>query len=139
MEYFELELGDVFQFHGIMKGVNLKFAIDNEGRTNLLAFVMNDWRSSIQTDLELLLKTSKDDIEIIEKAPFIPKLNEMYFHVDNDGDVSCCVYQDMLFDILNFKLRNCFKTEEKAEKNKKRILNILKSDKMLVEIQTPYR
>lgn len=135
MRYFNLELGDTFRFHGILDGTIMKFVIDKEGRTILNSLKGGTWVTLIKIDLDLFLKINSADVEIVEKAPFIPAMNEAYYYIDGRyGDVNSTNYSEFHFDILNVKLRNCFKSREQAEQNREKLIAILKSMKKLVEV-----
>lgn len=52
----------------------------------------------------------------IQKRPWRPKGNEMYWFVESDGDVCCsCFYKDNVDDLALLNMGNCFPTEEAAE------------------------
>ena len=63
--------------------------------------------------------------EIITK-PFIPKKDEKYYFIYNDGSVSRAINDFHAFDYALINMGNCFKTEELAEVNKGKIIEKFK-------------
>lgn len=71
------------------------------------------------------LATSKCEVK---KLPWKPKYCETYFYIDKTGKVVEHLSTNELFDIMCFKLGNFFKTKEEAEKNKDKIIKMLKEN-----------
>lgn len=73
-------------------------------------------------------------LEVAHK-PWKPKYNEKFYIIVSDSHIDSFMWENSIDDILNYKIGNCFKTEEEAKQNKEKILYILNSDKMLVEVE----
>lgn len=58
----------------------------------------------------------------IIKRPFIPKEEERYFYIDEDGDIRPSSNDLDAFDFALIAFGNCFRTKEEAERNKEAIL-----------------
>ena len=67
--------------------------------------------------------------ELIEKLPYKPTNYKDYYYIDRSGkssfSVCCKMWNNTLFDMLNYKAGNTFKTDKICYKNK---------DKMAKEI-----
>lgn len=60
----------------------------------------------------------------VEKLPWKPNINERYYYVEESG-IFNYGWTNEIFDIMCFKLGNCFKTEEEAKQNIDKIMNML--------------
>lgn len=65
-------------------------------------------------------------IYTIEKTPFRPKEYEQYYYVGETGVICAIIWRSTSFDYYRFNARNCFRTEEEAERNKERIVKEMK-------------
>lgn len=72
---------------------------------------------------------------VLAVKPWKPAEGERYYFIDINAVIICTCFSQKIsiLDRLNYKIGNCFKTEVEAKRNKERILNIINSDKMLVE------
>ena len=62
----------------------------------------------------------------IEKMPWKPKNNDIYWYINIDGDLYRTMFLcDNEYDLMFYKSGNCFKSKEDAERNRKRILKEL--------------
>jgi len=62
----------------------------------------------------------------IEKAPWKPKYNDIYWYINIDGDVYRTMFVcDNEYDLMFYKNGNCFKSKEDAERSRERILKDL--------------
>lgn len=67
----------------------------------------------------------------IDKLPWKPKEEEMYWNTGVNGGLRHdCFNSLFLSSRLNYKVGNCFKTQEEAEKNKDKIIAMLNSDEV---------
>lgn len=55
-------------------------------------------------------------VHIIIKKPWKPKYNEMYYYVDKSGEICSECWNNDVIDWNTYKLRNCYKYREYAEK-----------------------
>lgn len=89
------------------------------------------------------IKECKDEIkwqkiylnyaEVI-KLPWKPKKEEGYYFIDFNRMIEKVYFaDDSLFDLLNYKVGNCFRPKEEAEKNKLKIYEMLNKEGVLHE------
>ena len=77
-----------------------------------------------------------DEIKAIKVKPKFPKENTKYYCIiPNDYNCSRVYsrtfYKCSLYDAINFKIGNFFLSEEEAEQNKEKIMEIMKSPERL--------
>ena len=59
------------------------------------------------------------------KKPWEPIFNEEYFYFDTDYTIFSHSWEGDLFDLANWQIGNCFKSEEEAKENKDRVFGLL--------------
>ena len=67
----------------------------------------------------------------IEHKPWKPNNGDLYFFVDANGISDYEKYFNDSFDIMCYKLGNCYKTTAEAEKNKQKWIDFYSSDEVL--------
>ena len=67
----------------------------------------------------------------IKRKPWKPKLDEEYYYVDETGYACSDPWVDSAFDFVFYKIGNCYKTKEDAEKDKNKWIEFYKSDEVL--------
>jgi len=67
----------------------------------------------------------------IKRRFWKPKNHDKYHFVDVTGLQEIAYFSDeYITDVINYKLGNCFRTEEELSDNKESILSLLKSDEI---------
>ena len=64
----------------------------------------------------------------VEKIPWKPKIGDTCYFVNynkRQPNISRMIWEEYTFELMCFKLGNCFKTEEEAEANKEKIIKML--------------
>lgn len=86
----------------------------------------------------LLVSILTDDNIKIKKKPFIPKVKDVYWFVDNYGDVHHTYICDAVggipvHDLCMIKLGNCYRSREEAERHKAYWKTVLNSDRWTID------
>lgn len=122
-----VELGEKFTIED-SDGEIMGTAVIEESGFKLLEYNVNYTNSWFQYTLENLL-TGK---YAIKRKPWKPNKYGCYFFVDTDG---CTIKEewsdDCITDVLCYKLGNCYRTYEEAEKNKDKWVAFYASDEVL--------
>ena len=97
------------------------------------------WESptSVKSRNLLVSILTDDNIKIVKK-PFIPKVKDVYWFVDNYGDVRHTYICDAVggipvHDLCMIKLGNCNRSREEAERHKTYWKTVLNSDKWTID------
>lgn len=67
----------------------------------------------------------------IKHKPWKPKMNDMYWFVCTDKSVVWREFERCPLDIYNYKLGNCYRTEEAAIANRDKWISFYTSDEVL--------
>ena len=67
----------------------------------------------------------------IKRKPWKPSLDEEYYYVDETGYACSDPWVDSALDFVFYKIGNCYKTKEDAEKDKDKWIKFYESDKVL--------
>lgn len=82
------------------------------------------WLSEPTSTYEYILS---GDYKVVPK-PLKPKKGETYWYYIDAKRVDWTYWNSKLFDLLNWKMGNCFRTEEEAETKGKEIVGQLKKE-----------
>ena len=67
----------------------------------------------------------------IKRKPWKPNIDDMYYYVDELGCICFDPWVNDALDLMFYKLGNCYKTKEDAEKDKDKWIAFYKSDEVL--------
>ncbi len=67
----------------------------------------------------------------IKRKPWKPIINDIYYFVRSDGDVSSAQWINNVWDSSIYKLGNCYRTREEAEANRDKWIAFYASDEVL--------
>lgn len=67
----------------------------------------------------------------IKRKPWKPKKDEIYFSIHQCGAIVSIHWNNSWVDIFNYKLGNCYRTEEEAESNRDKWVTFYASDEVL--------
>lgn len=67
----------------------------------------------------------------IKRKPCKPKINDVYYFIDEDGFIFDDSWDDSYMDIVLYKLGNCYRTQEEAERNRQKWIDFYASDEVL--------
>jgi len=117
--------------------VNEKFTI--KGYPGYFFFTDNvfRWKRDItksgDTAQQVFLNLILDVLEVV-KTPWKPKDGDRFYYVTCSGMIESAEWLDVSTACLQcYKVGNCFRAKKEAEKNKKRILEMLKKEGVLHE------
>ena len=68
---------------------------------------------------------------VIKRKPWKPNLDDEYYYVDECGYVCSDPWVNSVLDFVFYKIGNCYKTKEEAEKNKDQWIAFYASDEVL--------
>jgi len=68
---------------------------------------------------------------MVKRKPWKPMYDELYYFIDEKGEIYTDTWDDTCFDIIFYKTGNCYKTCEEAEKNKDKWLKFYRSEEVL--------
>lgn len=68
---------------------------------------------------------------IIKRKPWKPNLDDEYYYVDEYGYACSDPWVNFALDFVFYKIGNCYKTKEEAEKNKDKWIAFYASDEVL--------
>ena len=91
--------------------------------TNMVALVPH---SSIQVFEWILC-----GLATIKRKPWKPKEGEAFWHVGICGEPVLGTFQSSTYEVNYYKLGNCYRTHEEAEKNSPKWLSFYASDEVL--------
>ena len=121
-----------------MLGVELgeEFEIDYSGSDVILSAKVTDtgFRIINSNSLEfsgLFLNLLLSGQLKIKRKPWKPIINDTYYFVRSDGDVSSAQWINNVWDNSIYKLGNCYRTEEEAESNRDKWIAFYASDEVL--------
>lgn len=86
--------------------------------------IHENWENDDHYALSEILSGKKE----IVKIPWKPKKGETYWYYIDAKRVDWTYWNSKLFDLLNWKMGNCFQTEEEAETKGKEIVGQLKKE-----------
>ena len=121
-----VEIGEKFTFE-YSDGEMMGTAVIEESGFKLLEYNANYTNSWFQHTLENLL-TGKYTIKC---KPWKPNLDDEYYYVDECGYVCSDPWIDSSVDFVFYKIGNCYKTKEEADKNKDKWVAFYASDEVL--------
>lgn len=110
-----VELGEEFKIS------NVNYVLADDGLINL-----NNNTNAVTTLTNILTGTYT-----IERKPWKPNKYEAYFLIDEDGLVSYDEWMSTSTDLNYYKLGNCYRSQEEAEKNKQKWIDFYSSDEVL--------
>jgi hypothetical protein len=67
----------------------------------------------------------------VKRKPWKPELGDGYYFISDDGLVDFDTWSNYYYDIILYKLGNCYKTKEEAEKDKDKWIAFYESDEVL--------
>lgn len=67
----------------------------------------------------------------IKRKPWKPNLDDEYYYVDECGYACSDPWVDSALDFVFYKIGNCYKTKEDAERNKDKWIAFYESDEVL--------
>lgn len=111
-----LEFGENFNINGC------------EGEYYLTEQGLFDKEGSLRTGL---LCGILSGVYTIIKKPWKPKYNEMYYYVDKSGEICSECWNNDVIDWNAYKLRNCYKYREYAEKHIDKWVKFYNSDDVI--------
>lgn len=121
-----------------MLGVELgeEFEIDYGGSDVILSAKVTDtgFRIINSNSLEfsgLFLNLLLSGQLKIKHKPWKPIINDIYYFVRSDGDVSSAQWISNVWDHSIYKLGNCYRTREEAEANRDKWIAFYASDEVL--------
>lgn len=121
-----------------MLGVELgeEFEIDYGGSDVILSAKVTDtgFRIINSNSLEfsgLFLNLLLSGQLKIKHKPWKPIINDIYYFVRSDGDVSSAQWISNVWDNSIYKLGNCYRTKEEAEANRDKWVAFYASDEVL--------
>lgn len=114
---FGVELCEEFE----IKGYPSRYMFINDGMINAESGFVCDGT---------LLKLLTNQV-FIKRKPWKPKVDERYYSVAENGipEENICVWDH--FDIILYKLGNCYRTREEAEANRDKWVTFYESDEVL--------
>ena len=68
---------------------------------------------------------------VIKHKPWKPIINDTYYFVRSDGDVSSAQWINNVWDSSIYKLGNCYRTREEADANRDKWIAFYASDEVL--------
>lgn len=68
---------------------------------------------------------------VIKRKPWKPNLDDEYYYVDEYGYACSDPWVNSALDFVFYKIGNCYKTKEEAEKNKDKWIAFYASDEVL--------
>lgn len=121
-----VEIGEKFTFEDLDREM-MGTAVIEESGFKLLEYNENYTNSWFQYTLENLL-TGK---YTIKRKPWKPNLDDEYYYVDECGYACSDPWVNSALDFVFYKIGNCYKTKEEAEKNKDKWVAFYASDEVL--------
>lgn len=110
-EALGVRVGEVFISQGYkFKFTDISLMFYNES--------MRQWEESNDSMINFILGRL-----VIEKVPFTPKMDEVYYYVDiysfKDGEwaINTSTWGDTIFDLFNYHFKNVFPTRKDCEKS----------------------
>lgn len=94
------------------------------------SFIVNHRVSNQDASNHILGDLLTGVLQIIHK-PWRPKLNEYFWFVLQDGNIDICYHKNTWFDIMLYKLGNCYRTSEEAKENRDKWISFYASDEVL--------
>ena len=67
----------------------------------------------------------------IKRKPWKPKSNDLFWFVNQDGDVTTSYCKNSWHDTMLYKLGNCYRTREEAKANCNKWISFYASDEVL--------
>lgn len=67
----------------------------------------------------------------IKHFPYKPKYRESYWYVTKNGDIEVDTWSSYSFDLIFYKIGNCYKSEEEARKHIEKWKKFYESDELL--------
>ena len=116
---FDLELEENF---------NIRFSNVNLSAYCPIKFTNDGLFDSGEKKCDWLLPEILKGNYMVEKMPWKPKIGDTCYFVNynkRQPNVSRMIWEEYTFELMCFKLGNCFKTEEEAEANKEKIIKML--------------
>lgn len=68
---------------------------------------------------------------VVRRKPWKPKDNEVYYRINDIGNVTIDTWDGLDLDIIFYKLGNCYRTRDEAEANHDKWVSFYASDEVL--------